>query len=128
VGKITLVTPPDFYENQNFSILMIGLSDSEQDKTSVWLGQSNITQDINLYYYQGEDSIEWLLYAIARADATYINADTDQLLPTQFLSYFISRPSVFYNTYDENKNKLFSCLSNRYVNTIEDFLKGILSD
>ena len=128
MGKITLVTPPDFYENQNFSILMIGLSDSEQDKTSVWLGQSNITQDINLYYYQGEDSIEWLLYAIARADATYINADTDQLLPTQFLSYFISRPSVFYNTYDENKNKLFSCLSNRYVNTIEDFLKGILSD
>jgi hypothetical protein len=128
VGKITLVTPPDFYENQNFSILMIGLSDSEQDKTSVWLGQSNITQDINLYYYQGEDSIEWLLYAIARADATYINADTDQLLPTQFLSYFISRPSVFYNTGDENKNKLFSCLSNRYVNTIEDFLKGILSD
>jgi hypothetical protein len=107
---------------------MIGLSDSEQDKTSVWLGQSNITQDINLYYYQGEDSIEWLLYAIARADATYINADTDQLLPTQFLSYFISRPSVFYNTGDENKNKLFSCLSNRYVNTIEDFLKGILSD
>ena len=48
MGKITLVTPPDFYENQNFSILMIGLSDSEQDKTSVWLGQSNITQDINI--------------------------------------------------------------------------------
>jgi hypothetical protein len=37
-GKITLITPPDIYENGNHSTLFIHPSDEEQDIISQWLG------------------------------------------------------------------------------------------
>lgn len=128
MSKITLITPPDFYENSNPSILFIGFSEAQQEESSEWLGSNNLQQDLNLYYYQGEDTIEWLLYAVARADATYINADNPNPLIQYFLSYLVSKPTVFWSTDDEPLRQLLSYISAKQVNSISDFLKGVLSD
>ena len=128
VSKITLITPPDFYENSNLSVLLIGFSDEQQDTASKWLGTNEFEKDLNLYYYQGEDTIEWLFYAIARADATYINADNPDPTVQQFVSYFVSRPKVLWSSDNEQRRHLLSFVSNRQVNTIEEFLEGVFSE
>jgi hypothetical protein len=128
LGKITLVTPPDYFENSNISILLVGFSQKDQEDTSVWLKENDQTLDINFYYYQGEDTIEWLLYALARADYTYINCESDSLIIQKLLTYMVSRPGVFWSSQSEDTVKILTCLSNKQVNTIEDFLKGIFSE
>ena len=62
---ITLITPPDIFENENLSLVFMNISDQEQEDASHWLSNNNIDKNINLYYYQGETNIPWLLHAIA---------------------------------------------------------------
>jgi hypothetical protein len=128
VNKITLITPPDFYENSNTSLLVVGFSEEQQDASSKWLSDKSLSKDINLYFYQGEDTYEWLLYALARADYVYVNADNDNTTIQLMLSYMISRPHVFYSTASEQKRQLFGLISNSYVNTVEDFFERTLND
>jgi hypothetical protein len=128
-GKITLITPPDFYENSNPSILLIGLNESEQDESSQWLGQElQLDTDINLYYYQNETHIEWLLYAVARSNAVYVNADTDSPIIQTFLSYMLGKSNVYFSSVDPEKVKLFSFINGHRVNNITEFLQGVFSD
>jgi hypothetical protein len=128
-GKITLITPPDFYENSNPSILLIGLSEQEQDHSSQWLGQElELDKDVNLYYYQNEDSIEWLLYAIARSNAVYINADSESSVVQTFLSYMLGKSHVYFSSQDPEKLRLFSFINGHRVNNITEFLQGVFSD
>jgi len=128
-GKITLITPPDFYENSNPSILLIGLNESEQDESSQWLGQElQLDTDINLYYYQNETHVEWLLYAVARSNAVYVNADTDNPIIQTFLSYMLGKSNVYFSSTDPDKVKLFSFINGRRVNNITEFLQGVFSD
>jgi hypothetical protein len=127
-GKITLITPPDFYENENLSILLIGLDEDEQTSSTEWLGSAEIQTNTNLYYYQNEDAIEWLLYAIARSDAVYVNADADSYIVQAMLSYMIGKSHVYFSSNDENKIRLFSCISGHRVNNITEFLQGVFSD
>jgi hypothetical protein len=128
-GKITLITPPDFYENSNPSILLIGLNESEQDESSQWLGQElQLDTDINLYYYQNETHIEWLLYAVARSNAVYVNADTDNPIIQTFLSYMLGKSNVYFSSTDLDKVKLFSFINGHRVNNITEFLQGVFSD
>jgi hypothetical protein len=58
-GKITLITPPDIFENESYSILFIHLSESDQELVSRWLSNSNIKEHINIYFYSG-DFMLWL--------------------------------------------------------------------
>ena len=48
--KITLITPPDFYETGNLSILLAHLTDEEQTAVSDWLGKHDLNENINLYF------------------------------------------------------------------------------
>ena len=127
-NKITLVTPPDFYENSNPSILLIGFDDAQQDETSSWLGTNDFKSDINLYYYQGEDNIEWLLYALARTECVLINADCDYPNVQRLLSYMLGRSNVWYTTKNDELRQLFNHINSHYVNTITDFFESIFND
>ena len=49
-GKITLITPPDIFENGNKSILLVNLSDADQDAVSKWLSESTFEQNLNIYF------------------------------------------------------------------------------
>lgn len=127
-NKITLVTPPDFYENSNPSILLVGFDDAQQDQTSEWLGTNDFKSDINLYYYQGEDNIEWLLYALARSDRVFVNADCDYEVVQRLLSYMLGRPNVWYTTQNDELHQLFNHINGHFVNTVTEFFEGIFND
>lgn len=124
-GKITLITPPDIYENSNFSILFIGLSEEQQEKTSQWLGKKDDLPDCNFYYYQGENNPEWLLYAVNRSDIIFLNLDTDSAIINIMGSYILGKTGVCYTTKDENLKALISYINNQYVPNVEKFLEKV---
>jgi hypothetical protein len=127
-NKITLITPPDFYENGNLSILLIGMSDIEQDIVSQWLGKNDINRDINIYTYQGENNVEWFLYALGRSDFKYINLDNEDPITNVMTSYIASRPEVYYHSENKDIVNLISYLNNNSVNNIEEFFERIFND
>ena len=65
-GKITLITPPDIFENSNTSVLFAHITDEEQDVISRWLGNADFKTDVNFYVYSGEPNAMWFLYAMNR--------------------------------------------------------------
>jgi hypothetical protein len=127
-NKITLITPPDIYENSNVSVLFIGLTEKDQDDASLWLGKHDNYPDCNFYYFQGENNPTWLLYALHRADHVYLNFDTEHAIINIMGSYILSRPRVFYSTKDENLKALMSHINNRYVSNVEQFLEKVFND
>ena len=101
-NKITLITPPDIYENSNYSILFIGLTEKDQDDASLWLGRNETYPECNFYYYQGENNPSWLLYALNRSDISFLNFESNDAIINIMGSYILSRPNVYYTSKDEN--------------------------
>jgi hypothetical protein len=108
--------------------MLIGLSDKDQDQASLWLGNNAKDIDLNLYFYQGEPNMPWLLYALNRADATFINLDIDNAIITSMGSYILGKPGVYYTTQDSNMKALMSHINNNFVPDVETFLKKVLNE
>lgn len=124
-SKITLITPPDFYENDNFSVLFIGLDEAQQELTSTWLGQNQNFDDTNIYFYLGEPNVPWLLYSVNRADVKLLNLDNDNAIIQLLSSYIVTKPNVYYTTTNESIKALMSHLSNKFVPNVETFLEQV---
>lgn len=121
--KITLITPPDFYENENYSILLIGITEEEQDQISHQLGQLDSDSPLNIYYFQGENNMEWLLFALNRCNAVYINTDSGTDLTKWFTSYMLGKSNVWYTTSDKELKALFSYINQKFVPDIKTFIE-----
>lgn len=121
--KITLITPPDVFENQSQSILFVNITEQQQDQVSHYFGQLESDTPLNIYYYQGENNLEWLLFTLNRSDAVFVNADTDSDITRWLLSYVLSKHNVWYNTDDVNMKALWSYINQKYVNDIKTFLE-----
>jgi hypothetical protein len=124
VKKITLITPPDFYENDTYSILLVGITEEEQDQISHQLGQLDSDTPLNIYYFQGENNMEWLLFALNRCNAVYINADSGSDLVKWMASYMLGKNNVWYSTSDTNLKALFSYVNQKYVPSITKFIEA----
>ena len=122
--KITLITPPDFYENETYSILLVGITEEEQDQISHQLGQLDSDTPLNIYYFQGENNMEWLLFALNRCDAVYINADSGTDLVKWMASYMLGKSNVWYTTSDDDLKSLFSYVNQKYVPNISKFIEA----
>lgn len=125
-SKITLITPPDIFENSNPSILFCHLTDEEQDAVSKWLSKSDISNNINLYVYTDEATPVWFLYALNRSEYKYININGVNLLTQALGGYVLSRNNVYYRTDDTNLAAVYSHINSNRVNTVEEFLESIL--
>ena len=124
-SKITLITPPDIYENSNFSIAFLGINEDGQSAASLWLGQHEFP-DINFYYYQGEDDINWLFHALNRSDAIYLDFDTSNSIVQLLGSYILSKPGVYYSTKNSSVKELMGYINNQFVPNIQTFLERVL--
>lgn len=127
-GKITLITPPDFYENGNFSILFMGLDNEQQDRVSQWLGAKSDFPDTNVYFHQGENNMPWLLYSANRANVKFLNLDAGDAIITLLGSYILSKSDVYYTTSDANLKELMSYINNNYMPDIETFMEKVFSE
>jgi len=127
-GSITLVTPPDIYENSNLSILFVHLSTQEQDTVSCWLKDSNLNEDINIYVYDGETDMRWFLYALNRCEYKYINIDGANDISCAILGYAMGKSGVCYQTDNENIALVYSYINANRVKSVDEFLERAFSD
>jgi hypothetical protein len=127
-NKVTLITPPDTFENSNKSLLVVDLTELEQDNLSKWLGEYEEAFDLNIYFYQGEPDIAWLFHAIARADYVYINIDNYSDIGHLLASYILSKHNVWFTSSNKNIVEVFSHINQRYVDSINEFLEKAINE
>ena len=127
-GKITLITPPDIFENSNKSVLFIHITDDEQDTISKWLSTSEFNKDINFYVYSGEPNVPWFLYAMNRCEYKYINIDCVNYITQSLSGYILGKGNTYYKTSDENIAAVYSHINSGSVINVEQFLESILSE
>ena len=127
-NRITLITPPDIFENESYSILFIHLSEDNQSKVSKWLADANLTEHINIYFYDHEIDVNWLFYAMARCEYKYINLDGLNYATTALSGYIIGKKNTCYETSDENASAVYHYINQNRITTIEQFLERALHD
>lgn len=120
---ITLITPPDIFENENTSLVFMNISDQEQEEASQWFSDHHLTSPVNLYYYQGETNVPWLLHAIAKSKGVYLNCNNNSDVTKWITSYVLGKPNVWYKADDENFVALMSYINQKNVNNIKEFLE-----
>lgn len=119
--KLTLITPPDIYQNNQDSVLLIDLTEKEQDEVSTWLGQNPLS--INIYFYQGEPNVPWFLHALSCATYKYINLNNMTAVSSYLAGYTLSKAGVYYSTDDKNVSQLFSHINMNLVSNAVEFLE-----
>ena len=124
-GKITLITPPDFYENSNVSILFAHLNPEDQEVVGRWLSASSAKDDINIYFYNGETDVSWFLYALSRCEYKYIDLDDVNYISNALSGYMLGKGGVFYKTSNPDISAVYSHINSNRVKTIEAFLERI---
>ena len=126
-AKITLITPPDIYQNNLESILFCDLTEEEQDKVVSWLKDID-DLEVNIYYYQGEANVPWLLHALACTNYKYINLNNMSNVSNHLSSYILSKSNVFYNSTDTNSLLIYSHINLNKVNDVIDFLEKVFNN
>jgi hypothetical protein len=124
-NKVTLITPPDFFENGNFSLMLIGINDIDQEKVTKWLSSIDLDEHINIYFYMGEPNIPWLLYAVSRSDLVFIDLDFDNNIIKNLSSYMASKSHVYLQTHNSELGQMFEHISGNRVPDIDYFLEHV---
>jgi hypothetical protein len=122
-AKITLITPPNIFQNDCLSVLFLDLTDVEQDEVSAWLVKEDI--NLNIYFYQGETNVPWVLHALSCADYKYINVNNWSAITSYLAGYILSKNNVFYSAEDISVADLYSYINNNRVKTAVDFLEQV---
>lgn len=127
-GKITLITPPDFFENDSLSILLAYMTDEDQDFLSEWLKNNIGNKNLNIYFYNVEANIDWLLYATARCEFKFIDIDNCGENTKKILGYILGKTNVFYKTNDVNASLIYSHINQNKITNIEKFIEKVFND
>jgi hypothetical protein len=126
-GKLTLITPPDIFENSNESILFVHLSDEEQETISKWLANNTVDADLNLYVYDGEPNTSWFLYALSRCEHKYINLDGLNYVTQALSGYALGKSGVHYSITNNELANVYNHINHNRVGRVEEFLERIFS-
>ncbi len=127
-GKITLITPPDFFENDTYSVLLVHMNEVDQETVSKWLAKTNMTENINIYFYDQEIETSWLFYASARCDYKFIDIDNSNNTTALLNSYFLGKKNTYYKTSNENKAAIYNHINQNRIINIEHFLERAFND
>ena len=120
-AKITLITPPDIYQNDQQSVLFVDLTEVEQDLVSTWLAKAEL--NLNIYFYQGEPNVPWILHALSCSNYKYINLNNMSPVVSYLAGYLISKPGVCYTISDDNVAELYSHINLNRVDDVVTFLE-----
>jgi hypothetical protein len=125
---ITLITPPDIFENDNPSILLMNLTEDQQDAATAWMAKSTRDLELNIYFIQNEQNVVWFLHAMASSSHKYINLDNTSPMTDMLAGYCLGKQAVYYSTDDKNKVAVYSHINQNRVDKVEDFLESILGE
>lgn len=121
-GKITLITPPDIFENDSYSVLFMHLSEDDQNKVSEWLAASDIKEHINVYFYDHEIELPWLFHALSRCDYKYIDLNETNKITASLSGYIVGKKNTFYKIDDESQSAVYHYLNQNRITNITTFL------
>lgn len=124
--KITLITPPDIFQNDNDSILLLNLSEPQQQACSDWLGQYDSDKNYNIYFYQNETNVPWLLHALPTSKYKYINIDRTEGVSLWLLGYILSKPNTYFSTENVDVAEVYNYINTSRVATVEEFFERSL--
>jgi hypothetical protein len=127
-GKITLITPPDIFENESLSILFMHLSDEDQDNVSNWLKQNLNNIHINIYFYSGETNMNWLFHALSRCEYKFIDIDKCNKNTERLLGYILGKQNVFYKVTDVDSALIYNHINQNKITNVEIFLEKAFND
>lgn len=127
-GKLTLITSPDIFENESYSIMFTHLSDEDQEKVSQWFANSNIKENINIYFYSGESDLPWFFHAMARSEYKYIDLDVLNPITSALSGYMLGKKNTYYKTSDENMSAVWHYINQNRITDISVFLQRALND
>jgi hypothetical protein len=126
-NKITLITPPDFFENLSLSLLLIDITETDQETITQWLSSSTNEKDLNLYYYSEDNDPKWLLSAVNKSDLIFIDVDNLSYQVQLLLGYILSKKNVYYQTRVEETIQALKLINGNQLPDIRYFLDEILS-
>jgi len=77
-----IITPPDFVDNENHTVVLVDPSADELDHLSEFFRNARFSY--NVYVYRnGMNDIDWLNQAIAKSDAFLVNTAINELSPVK---------------------------------------------
>lgn len=124
-GRITLITPPDVFENESRSILFIHLDDHDQELVSQWFAGSDVNENLNIYIYDHEIDLPWLFHALGRCDHVFINLDELNNVTQMLSGYLLGKKKVHYKTSDESAAAICQYINQNRITNIEKFLERV---
>ena len=100
MSDITVVTPPDVYVTDLYSILLIHPKSEIKQELSSLL--ETVSTPIVIYMYEESSTAEipWLLDAVQKTDMVFIDLDNCSPVVKNLASYIIGKPKTFYLTND----------------------------
>lgn len=115
--RILIVTPPSEVVEDQFSILLVGLDQSQTAFISECL-KSTENLDITVYLWNEADAKDWLFDKQKKSELIVVNAEMeDQLL----VGYFVSNKKTFYI----GNLRSLDFLSHKLINNKQNFLQVI---
>lgn len=126
-GKITLITPPDIYENSNKGILFLNLSEQDQEIASKWLAERKLEHNLNFYIFSGEPNIMWLLHSAGVCEFKFVDLDQSNEVSSAIVPYLLGKAGFFYKTENENLAAIYSHINTNRVSNIKQFLEKVFS-
>lgn len=127
-NKITLITPPDIYENSNKSVLFVALSEQDQEAASRWLATHELKENYNFYIFSGEPNIMWLLHSAGVCAYKFVDLDSGNEICNAIAPYLLGKANFFYKTEKENLAAIYGHINTNRVSTIENFLEKVFSE
>jgi len=127
-GKVTLITPPDIFENDSSSILLIHLSSEDQERVSKWLAKSNLSNNINIYFFNDESDVPWLLHAVSRCEYRFIDLNNTSEVTSAISGYILGKKNTYYKVDDENLSAIYHYINQDRITNIESFLEKAFNE
>lgn len=117
---INLITAPDKLLNNNYSLLLINPSnDIKENFNEV---AKSFDRNINLYLYEGEPMLQWLVEVANIVDNIVI--DIDNTIENKWLiGYILSLSKTFYLTKDTYQ--VYNTINNNVIYDLSQILEGV---
>jgi len=122
-NKITLITPPDFFENDSPGLLLVDINNMYQEQITEFLTQSQYEKDLNIYFYMKENDAKWLLYAVSKSKLVYVDIDNLSSAAKELQSYILGKPNVFYTTHNSEIAETLNLINQNRVPDLSYFLE-----
>ena len=127
-GKITLITPPDIFENESTSILFIHLDEEDQETVSKWFSGSDIKENVNIYFYDHEIDLPWLFHAMGHADHIFMNVDGCNDVTQHLSGHILGKKKAVFKVESDSTAAIYYFLNQNRITNIESFLERVFDE